>query len=175
MPIPTEMYTSDGVVTGLLEGSDRLVDLVEAPDDLRLVSGRMTFVDGSSVDLPTSDLPIDDVLLAVPDAAVVPVHATWHDVRLVLGPWVVEARLPTQPGFDPGRALARPGGTFLLISEVRLAHRDEPTRVLAAHEHLLVNRYAVEAATAGMMLGYFVPGASLEVSEPATVGSPVGT
>ncbi len=168
MAIPTELYTTDGVVTGLLDGSPPLADRLEGGERLQLLSGRMTFVDGSAVDLPASDLPIDDVLLAVPDEAEVPVHATWHDVRLALGPWLVNALLPTQPGFDPGRALSRPGGTFLLLGEVRVAHRDDPGRVLASHERLLVNRYTVESATAAMMLGYFFPGAALEVGEPAT-------
>jgi hypothetical protein len=171
MPIPTELYTTDGVVTGLLDAPSPLADLLESGERLRLLSGRMTFVDGSAVDLPESDLPIDDVLLAVPDQAEVPVHATWHDVGLALGPWVVNALLPTQPGFDPGRSLTRPGGTFLLLSEVRVAHRDAPGRVLASHERLLVNRYTVEAATAEMMLGHFFPGAVLEVGEPATTAS----
>lgn len=172
MPIPTELYTTDGVVTGLLDGPGPLLVALEGDDRLRLLSGRMTFVDGSAVDLPASELPLDDVLLAVPDEVEVPVHATWHDVRLVVGPWVVDALLPTQPGFDPGRALARPGGTFLLLGEVRVAHRDRPGQLLATHERLLVNRYTVEAATAGMMLGFFFPGATLEVAEPSAVGGP---
>lgn len=170
MATPIELYTTDGVLSGLVEGTGSLQDALEAGERLQLRTGRMSFPDGSTVDLPASEIPVDDALLVVPHEAEVAVHAVWHDVRLQLGPWVVAGSLPTQPGFDPGRALARPGGTFLLIGEAAVAHRDDPTRVLARHERLLVNRYTVEAATASMMLGYFFPGARLEVAEPTAAG-----
>ena len=43
------------------------------------------------------------------------VHATWHRIqRRKSGPYTVEGELATLPGFDPGRALTRPSGEFLL-------------------------------------------------------------
>ena len=41
-----------------------------------------------------------------------PVHATWHALRLVVGPFHLTAELPTLPGYDPGRSLTRPGFAF---------------------------------------------------------------
>ena len=76
------------------------------------------------------------------------------------------SELPTLPGFDPGRALARPSGRFVLLREVTIRLRDDPERVIAIHGRLLVNRYDVEAVSAELMLGFYFPGAHLEVRSP---------
>ena len=60
---------------------------------------------------PAGDLTIaiDDVLVAVADdESAIPVHASWHPIRLEVGPYVMDGELPTLPGYDPGRALTRP-------------------------------------------------------------------
>ena len=61
------------------------------------------------------------------------------------GPYTLEGELATLPGFDPGRALTRPSGEFVLLRDVRLSVRDRVRDAGApsAH-HALVNRYAVE-------------------------------
>ena len=63
------------------------------------------------------------------------------------------------PGFDPGRALTRPSGEFLLLRDVRLSVRERPEAGVAVGDHALVNRYAVERIRADLMLGFFFPGA----------------
>ena len=44
------------------------------------------------------------------DDPTIPVHASWHHLRVDLPPYVLTGDLPTLPGYDPGRALARPTG-----------------------------------------------------------------
>ena len=65
-------------------------------------------------------IPSDDVLVAVADDDPgIPVHAAWHHIELETGPYTIEGELATLPGFDPGRALTRPSGEFLLLRDVR--------------------------------------------------------
>ena len=104
--------------------------------------------------------------MVVPDDADLPVHVAWHDLELTVGPYRLDAELPTMPGFDPGRALARPTGTFVLLREVTVRALDDPDRVLAFHSRLLVNRYDVETVAAALVLGFFFPGARQELREP---------
>ena len=47
-------------------------------------------------------------------------HAAWHAIELEVGPYTVSGDLPTLPGFDPGRALTRPSGEFVMLRDVRL-------------------------------------------------------
>ena len=72
-------------------------------------------------------IPSDDVLIAVADDDPgIPVHAAWHHIHLESGPYTVEGELATLPGFDPGRALTRPSGEFLLLRDIRLSVRARP-------------------------------------------------
>ncbi len=105
--------------------------------------------------------PCDDILVAVADDdPTLPVHAVWHHVHLDAGPYVVEGELATMPGFDPGRALTRPSGEFVLLRDVRLSRPGRPdVRRRRSGDHALVNRYAVERIRADLMLGFFFPGA----------------
>jgi hypothetical protein len=109
----------------------------------------------------------------------VPHHAVWHPLILEVGPYLLEGELPTLPGFDPGRALARPTGTFVLLRDVDVRVADDPERLLRRHDRLLVNRYEVLAVTAALMLGFFFPGARLEMvgsdaDDQAVPSVPVG-
>lgn len=81
-------------------------------------------------------------------------------VHLVVGPYAVQGRLPTLPGFDPARALARPTGTYVLLRDaaVELVGR---SGLAAEHPYLLVNRYGVDEVAAELMLGFFFQGAAL--------------
>ena len=56
-----------------------------------------------------------------------PVHAQWHTIELDAGPYRVIGEMPTMPGFDPGRALARPTGEFVFLRDarIRLIDRDD--------------------------------------------------
>ena len=118
-------------------------------------------------------IPIDDVLIAVADDdPSVPVHAAWHGIRLEVGPYTLEGELPTLPGFDPGRALTRPSGEFVLLRDVRVGLRSDRARapLTPVGHHALVNRYAVERVAADLMLGFFFPGAAMVQQDVAETG-----
>jgi hypothetical protein len=66
------------------------------------------------------------------------------------------------PGFDPGRALTRPSGEFVLLRDVRISRGDRPGLEVARGDHAFVNRYAVEHIRAELMLGFFFPGAVVD-------------
>jgi hypothetical protein len=107
----------------------------------------------------------DDILIAVADDPnVIPVHAQWHDVAVDVGPYLVTGQMPTMPGFDPGRALARPTGEFVLLRDVRIALVGDADGPAVAHAAALVNRYVVDRVVADLMLGFFFPGAEMIVT-----------
>lgn len=105
-------------------------------------------------------LQADDILVLWTDGNDLPIHAAWHDVELVLGPYFVTGALPTLPGFDPSRALARPSGEFVLIRDVRVTLGGNPDGGIVERSHALVNRYGVERVVASIDLGYYFPGAA---------------
>ena len=105
-----------------------------------------------------------------------PVHATWHRIRLEVGPYEVEGEMPTLPGFDPGRALTRPTGEFVLLKDVRIAPRGGGDAAVSGGapvgHHALVNRYGVESVACDLMLGFFFPGAHMVQVDVAEAGAP---
>lgn len=176
MPIRFEAYTSDGVRRGVAIGDARLGDLIELERELRLTSGHLAPLDGSP---PISDPP-DGITLATDDLFVVVapaetpviVHPAWHDVTLLCGPYLVNGRMPTMPGFDPARALARPTGSFVLLDHVRLALAAAPDGGSIEHGLAWVNRYVVERVESDLELGFFFPGAESHiVQETYTPGA----
>jgi hypothetical protein len=172
MPTPIEAYTADGALSGVVPLGGRLRDLLEIEERLPIDRCRRRRLDG--VLEPPADVvfAVDDLLLVVSDGAELPVHAVWHDVRLVVGPYAVEGRLPTLPGFDPARALARPTGTYVLLRDAAVELVGRPG-LAAEHPYLLVNRYAVDEVAAELMLGFFFPGAALRSPRAsAGVGPP---
>jgi hypothetical protein len=177
MAIPFEAYCSSGTLTGLVQGDGRLRDHLEAGGPLPVRDLRGIGLDGGPLRVEGGPLEADELLLVVADDVEIPVHANWHEVALEVGPYRVTAEIPTLPGFDPGRALARPGGTFTPVREAAIGLRDEPSRVLAFHARLLVNRYEVESVRSALMLGFFFPGARLEAgagqgtSQPPAAGA----
>ena len=94
---------------------------------------------------------------------------TWHHIQLESGPYTVEGELATLPGFDPGRALTRPSGEFLMLRDVRAVSPGPARGGVAVGDHALVNRYAVERIRADLMLGFFFPGATVDAvdAEPS--------
>ena len=173
MAIRVEIYVDGGIVTGIVAGTRRLRDLLETGEDVEVERARWAPIDGSSEAMPRGiHLVADDVLVAAAeDDLPIPVHATWHPVRLLVGPYVVEGDLPTMPGFDPGRALTRPTGTFVVLRSVRVSLDGREPSSAPAHEVALVNRYAVDEVTADLMLGFFFPGAHVP---PGTLAAPAG-
>jgi hypothetical protein len=165
MPIRIEAYVLGGIVTGLLAWPGHLRDALEGATELLVEEASFAPLDGrartSAGNLP---VVVDDVVLAVPDEPMPgPVHAAWHAVELEAGPYHVEGELATMPGFDPGRALARPTGTFVLLRDVRVRLLGQPDAGIDSHAQGLVNRYLVDAVDADLMLGFFFPGARIAV------------
>jgi hypothetical protein len=164
MAIRVDAYTSGGMASGTLARPGPLRDALEDDRALRLDEAAWQGLeDPASRPAGSLAIPSDDVLIAVADDDPgVPVHAAWHHVHLESGPYTVEGELATQPGFDPGRALTRPSGEFLLLRDIRLSVRARPDAGVAVGDHALVNRYAVERIRAELMLGFFFPGAAVD-------------
>ena len=167
MPIRVVAYLTDGTITGQLARNIPLREALEGVAGLVLEDVVSRALDGSTAD-PAASVTIaaDDVLLAIgDDEPTTPVHATWHHISLLSGPWVVEGSLPTMPGFDPGRALTRPSGEFVLLRDVRVSLRERPDVEVARGDHAFVNRYDVELIRAESMLAFFFPGAVVEAAQ----------
>ncbi|HYL41301.1 MAG TPA: hypothetical protein VET90_08340, partial [Candidatus Binatus sp.] len=114
-------------------------------------------------------------LVVILPAPSLTVHASWYPIELDVGPYHLEARLPTAPGFDPARALARPTGAFVAVRDVSISVPGRPGAGIAERSWAHVNRYAVERVASNMMLGFFFPGATQEPLHDRGGGLPVPT
>ncbi len=172
MAIRFDAYTATGVRRGTVDADGRLGDLLETLDQVRVTGGVIVPLDGSPATPDPSggtNVPTDELLIVVaPPETPMPVHPAWHDVVLRAGPYVVVGRMPTMPGFDPARALARPTGTFVLLGNVRLTLTAAPTSGAVEHALAWVNRYVVERVEADIELGFFFPGAESKVTNGFT-------
>ena len=174
MGLELEAWTDAGHVRGIALAAGAARDVVEAGPQVTLERASIgalappgTIVAHRAVG--TLHLELDDLLVvAAPPDPGAHVHAQWHAIRLGLGRYLVEGELPTLPGFDPGRALARPTGTFVHLRDVRVAVVDAPGRDLARLPGALVNRYAVDAVDADILLVHFFPGAAAHVDTTRT-------
>jgi hypothetical protein len=176
MAIELEAYTAEGILHGSVVPDGRLGDLLETLASLAVVGAVVMPLVGPERRADRVDLATDDLLIVVaPPSTPAPIHASWHELALTVGPYLVEARLPTLPGFDPGRALVRPTGTFVLLGSVRISLVAAPSAGAAGHPLAWVNRYTVERAESDLQLGVFFPGASTSLSslggrpDPASV------
>jgi hypothetical protein len=172
MGTPFKAYTNEGIVRGELDDAVRMGDLLETESEIALGHVQWEPHRGKAVEQrPDSAISTDDLLLVVaPPETVHPVHSAWNPVKLVMPPYVVEAELPTLPGFDPGRALARPSGQFVLVGHVRVGLLTSSDTARDEHPFAWVNRYAVERIDSALELPFFFPGA---VQEPhATANHP---
>lgn len=165
MPIRVEIYGTAGVAIGVVARGGRLRDVLEHDASHDLVLERATWhpLDGSPA-RPNGEttVPLDDILIAVADDGEdVPVHVQWHDIVVDVGPYRVSGQMSTMPGFDPGRALARPTGEFVHLKDVRIAMLDDPDGGAVEQRAAFVNRYVVDRVAADMMLGFFFPGATM--------------
>jgi hypothetical protein len=174
MPIRVDAYTNTGMAGGWLLEAAHLREVLERGQPLEL--NRVTWQameDLSSTSHGTLALDPDDLVVVVgDDDSIVPVHAVWHQVGLDAGAYRIEGELPTMPGFDPGRALTRPSGEFVLLRDVRLTLIGRPELGTVEAAHGLVNRYAVERVEADLMLGFFFPGAAVDTSRLAAAKPP---
>jgi hypothetical protein len=166
MPIRVDAYTNSGIAGGWLLGGAHLREALERGQPLEL--NRATWQameDLAPTTLGTLALEPDDLIVVVgDDESIVPVHAVWHSVGLEAGVYRIEGELPTMPGFDPGRALTRPTGEFVLLKDVRVEIKGRPDVGGVTVPHAFVNRYTVERVEADLMLGFFFPGAVVDTS-----------
>ena len=161
--------------TGVLEGETARVPLTnDGPDlttPLLVASGQWFPIDGGPPSKRGDDrVDPDDILLIVTPAPEIQVHMTWYSVSLDVGPYRVTGSLATHPGFDPARALARPGSTFVALRDVGIELIEQGDAGSADRRYLHVNRYAVDSVTASLMLGHYFPGARLITREAVPVG-----
>jgi hypothetical protein len=166
MPIRVEIYGAAGVAVGIVARPGRLREILESGLDVLVEQAVWHPLDGSSPRASgTLTMAEDDILLAVSDQLDdLPVHAQWHDITVDVGPFRVTAQMPTMPGFDPGRALARPTGEFVLLRDARIALRTDADGPSVAQPAAFVNRYVVDRVAADLMLGFFFPGAEMVVT-----------
>src|SRR5262245_35685353 len=169
MPIRVEAYTAGGVATGVVARSGPLREALDGAGDLVIEMARWLPLDGSG-EQPGGEIRLaaDDLLLLVSDEAEHgPVHAQWHTIELDAGPYLVVGEMPTMPGFDPGRALARPSGEFVFLRDARIRLLGQDDAGEASAPNLLVNRYTVDRIKADLMLGFFFPGAEMMLTGAA--------
>ena len=166
MPIRVEAYTAEGVATGVVSRPGPLRELIEGSRELVVEESRWLPLDGSGERAAGElTLLVDDMMLVVADEPDgIPVHAQWHSIELDAGPYRVSGEMPTMPGFDPGRALARPTGEFVLLRDARIQLIAQPDAGEAASSQLFVNRYTVDRIAADLMLGFFFPGAAMTIT-----------
>jgi hypothetical protein len=174
MSVRIEVFTAAGVTTGVVARPGPIRGILDGSTDVVVESSRWLPLDGSGEsDSGDVRFAVDDLLLVFSDEAEgLPVHAQWHEIDLDAGPYRVHGEMPTMPGFDPGRALARPTGEFVLLRDARIQLIDREEAGEASFAHLLVNRYTVDRIAADLMLGFFFPGAELTVTgSPADDGA----
>ena len=158
-----ELYTADRVAMGVLADVHRFKDHLETSDTLVVHAATVLSLEGGSQLEREVRLLSDDVIVAIAaEASHGPVHAAWHPIHLEAGPYAIDGELATMPGFDPGRALTRPSGTFVVLRDVRVALLAQPDSGQATHDEALINRYAVDKVDCDLMLGFFFPGAHVE-------------
>lgn len=177
MPIRIDAYMSSGMAAGWLRGTSHPRIALESGSALEIDRATWQALPGletSSVELLTLD-PDDIIAVVDDDDTSLPVHSAWHAVVLDAGPYRMRGELPTLPGFDPGRALTRPSGEFVLLRDLRIEVSDRPELGTIEAGHGLVNRYAVERVESDIMLGFFFPGAAMPAPPPAPGGATVAT
>lgn len=165
-----EIYTPSGVLMGTTphvpltsDGPDLLAALI-------VEDARWYPVDGSQpAQRGEVSVDPDDIFLLVTPEPELKVHMAWYSIMLEVGPYRVSGRLATLPGFDPGRAISRPGGAFVALSDAIIELGDQLGAGSAIRPYLHVNRYAVDRVTSSLMLGHFFPAARLVSQESATV------
>jgi hypothetical protein len=174
MTIRVEIFAAGGIAVGVLARAGHVRDALECGEPLAMERATWHALDGSKPrSLGEVTVAADDVFLATAEeAADLPVHAQWHEVTLEVGPYRVSGQMPTMPGFDPGRALARPTGEFVQLRDVTIALAGEAVAGMA-RPMVLANRYCVERVEADLMLGFFFPGAAI-VTTPGPTAAVAG-
>ena len=167
-----EIFTPTGVLAGTTARVPLTHDGPDLSSPLALDRSRWYPIDGGRpTDRGAARIDPDDILLLVTPEPDLRVHLAWYAVRIDVGPYRVSATLGTQPGFDPERALARPGGSFVELRDATIELLDAPEPGTAHRDHLHVNRYAVDRVVSMLMLGFYFPGARLVAGEPGALNT----
>jgi len=179
MSTRVQIYAANGVAIAVVARPGSLREIVEAGKDVVLEHAMWHPLDGSPAQsVGELVLAPDDIHVAISEAMEEgPVHAQWHDVEVDLGPYRVTGQMPTMPGFDPGRALARPTGEFVLLRDVQIVLLSGVDAGSVRQRSALVNRYVVDRVEADLMLGFFFPGAEMVVTgghESTAAGASAG-
>jgi hypothetical protein len=166
-----EIFTPAGVLAG---STNRIPLTNDGPDlagPLQLQDARWYPLDGTpATQRGSATIDPDDILVIVTAEPELKIHMAWYSVALEVGPYLVSGRLPVHPGFDPARAIARPSGSFVALSDVTIEVAGQGRTASASRPYVHVNRYAVDRVTSTLMLGHFFPGARLVAQEaPAPV------
>ncbi|MGH9887582.1 MAG: hypothetical protein ACREBE_18775, partial [bacterium] len=156
----------------VLAGTTTHVPLTtDGPDlsePLTLDEARWYPLDGSPPDVRGAATVVpDDILLIVTPEPELKAHMAWYAIGLDVGPYRISGRLATLPGFDPARAIARPGSAFVPLSDATIELRSDDDAGSASRPYLHVNRYAVERIASSLMLAHFFPGAHQVPQEAA--------
>ena len=155
-----DAFTEGGIVSGAVGRDLLLRDCLEAQQPVDLDRATWYPIEGGTAERRAHvHLESDDLLILCAESQEMPVHATWHYVDLDAGPYRIVGELPTLPGFDPGRALARPGGTFVMLRDVRVELIGNPDAGFVERPHAYVNRYGVDRVASDIDLGFYFPGA----------------
>ena len=172
MPIQVDAYMLGGVASGTLARPGHLREHLEHDGVLSLERVTWQPLGGTASTVADVSIPIDDVLIAVSDDdPAIPVHATWHGIRLDVGPYTVQGEMATLPGFDPGRSLTRPTGEFVALRDVSVGLREDTSEPPTPLGHdALVNRYVVDTVVCDLMLGFYFPGAQITQGDVAEIG-----
>ena len=172
MSIAFEAYVVEGMLMGSLVADGRLSDLLGSFRSIAVEDATYLPLEGPSRSEGRAGVAVDDILLVcAPPETITPVHSVWHDITLEVGPYLVRGLLPSLPGFDPAKALARPTGPFVLVGQVTVELRGLGSAAgQNAHAFVYVNRYAVDFIESDLELGFFFPGAR-EVMRAAVLAS----
>ena len=165
-----EIYTPAGVVSGSTAGTPLTNDGPDLLAPITVDETRWYPLDGGEPSQRGSvQVAPDDILLIVTGEEDMTVHMNLYPITLDVGPYRVAATIAMLPGFDPDRALARPGHAYIPLRDasIELLARGDVAPARRARVH--VNRYAVERVASSLMLGFFFPGAHFVPQEAATV------
>ena len=129
MPIRVDAYTAGGMASGVLARAGHLRDALETDDVARPRTGHLA---GARRARPAPgrrrwrSRSTTSLVAVADDDPSDPGPRPWHPIHLEAGPYRLDGELPTMPGFDPGRALTRPTGEFVLLRDVRMLASDDP-------------------------------------------------
>ncbi len=165
-----EIYTPSGVLAGVTARVPLTNDGPDLDSPLVVDDARWYPIDGGQ---PSQRGMVrvapDEILLIDNGEADMTVHMNLYPITLDVGPYRVNATIAMLPGFDPDRALARPGHTYIPLRDATIELLSRADVAPAARAHLYVNRYAVETVTSSLMLGFFFPGAHFAKQEAVPV------